>query len=70
MVKGLAEGYPDAEVIIFDRWGKKLASYRAGDDADWDGVYNGIKMPATDYWYEININDIDKVYTGHFTLIR
>lgn len=70
VVKGLAEGYPDAEVIIFDRWGKKLASYRAGDDADWDGVYNGIKMPATDYWYEININDIDKVYTGHFTLIR
>ena len=70
VVKGLAEGYPDAEVIIYDRWGKKLAAYRAGDNSDWDGVYNGIKMPATDYWYEININDLDKVYTAHFTLIR
>ncbi len=70
VVEGLAEGYPEAEITIFDRWGKKLAAYRAGDDADWDGIYNGAKMPSTDYWYEININDIDKVYTGHFTLLR
>ncbi|MBQ0155506.1 MAG: T9SS type B sorting domain-containing protein, partial [Bacteroidales bacterium] len=70
IVKGLAEGYPDAKVTIFDRWGKKLASYRAGDDADWDGVYNGSKMPSTDYWYEIQIKEIKKTYTGHFTLIR
>lgn len=70
VVEGLAEGYPDAEVTIFDRWGKKLTTYKAGDDTDWDGVYNGHKMPSTDYWYEINIQDIDKIYTGHFTLLR
>ncbi|MCQ2189618.1 MAG: T9SS type B sorting domain-containing protein [Paludibacteraceae bacterium] len=69
-VKGLADGYPDAVVTIYDRWGKKLAKYRAGDDSDWDGVYNGNKMPSTDYWYEISIDDIDKTYTGHFTLLR
>ncbi len=70
VVKGLAEGYPDAKVTIFDRWGKQLASYNAGDGTDWDGVYNGILMPSTDYWYEIQIKEIKKTYTGHFTLIR
>ena len=69
-VKGLAEGYPEAKVSIFDRWGKKLASYNAGDGTDWDGVYNGMEMPSTDYWYEIQIKEIKKTYTGHFTLIR
>ena len=70
VVKGLAEGYPDAKVTIFDRWGKELASYNAGDGTDWDGVYNGVSMPSTDYWYEIQIKEIKKTYTGHFTLIR
>ena len=69
-VKGLAEGYPDAKVSIFDRWGKLLASYNAGDGTDWNGVYNGVEMPSTDYWYEIQIKEIKKTYTGHFTLIR
>ncbi len=70
VVEGLADGYPDAEVTIFDRWGRILARYKAGDNDDWDGNYNGSKMPTTDYWYEINIQDIDKVYSGHFTLLR
>ncbi|MCQ2300850.1 MAG: T9SS type B sorting domain-containing protein [Bacteroidales bacterium] len=70
VVKGLAEGYPDAKVTIFDRWGKQLATYKAGDDVDWDGIYNGHPMPSTDYWYEIQIKEIKKTYTGHFTLIR
>jgi len=70
VVKGLAEGYPEAKVSIFDRWGKLLASYKAGDGTDWDGIYNGTQMPSTDYWYEIQIKEIKKTYTGHFTLIR
>ena len=69
-VKGLAEGYPDAKVTIFDRWGKVLATYNAGDGNDWTGIYNGVAMPSTDYWYEIQIKEIKKTYTGHFTLIR
>jgi gliding motility-associated-like protein len=27
-------------------------------------------MPSTDYWYEISVDEIDKTYTGHFTLLR
>ncbi len=67
----LKDAYPDAKIKIFDRWGKKLAEYRAGDsDLDWDGTYKGSDMPSTDYWYEIEIKEIKKTYVGHFTLIR
>lgn len=67
----LREAYPDANIRIFDRWGKKLAEYKAGNsELDWDGTYKGSAMPTTDYWYEIEIKEIKKTYTGHFTLIR
>ncbi|MBO4529389.1 MAG: T9SS type B sorting domain-containing protein [Paludibacteraceae bacterium] len=41
-----------------------------GDVESWDGTYNGRPLPSTDYWYTINIPEIDRVYSGHFTLIR
>lgn len=67
----LRDAYPDANIRIFDRWGKKIADYKAGNaELDWDGTYNGVQMPSTDYWYEIEIKEIKKTYTGHFTLIR
>jgi gliding motility-associated-like protein/uncharacterized repeat protein (TIGR01451 family) len=68
-VPGLAEVYPEAEVTIFDRFGKKLVEYK-GAESGWDGVYQGKAMPSTDYWYQIDIEEIDKQYVGHFTLIR
>ena len=41
------------------------------EDANgWDGTYNGVSMPSTDYWYVIDIEEIDMQYTGHFTLVR
>jgi len=60
-----------AIVRIYDRFGKLIYSANGADfESGWDGTYNGNKMPATDYWYEIDIDDIDKQYFGHFTLIR
>ncbi len=68
-VPGIQETYPEAEFTIYDRWGKKLVEFK-GEDDGWDGSYNGTDMPSTDYWYECIIREIDKIYTGHFTLIR
>ncbi len=63
--------YPDCNIRIYDRFGKLILSTTGKDfDQGWDGTYNDKKMPATDYWYEINIDDIDKQYFGHFTLMR
>ena len=68
---------PDAVIVygnttmnIYDRWGKKLVTLTASDTEGWDGTYNGQPMPSTDYWYELDVEAIDKVYFGHFTLIR
>ena len=61
--------YDQAEVTIYDRFGKELITFK-GDVGSWDGTYNGHPMPSTDYWYVINIPEIDMIYTGHFTLIR
>lgn len=65
----IREAYPNAVVKIFDRWGKLLATYK-GEDQGWDGTYNGNPMMSTDYWYEIEIEELNKTYTGHFTLMR
>lgn len=27
-------------------------------------------MPSGDYWCSLNVEDIDKIYTDHFTLLR
>lgn len=62
--------YPGATVKIFDRFGKKLCDMHASEMEGWDGTYNGRALPSTDYWYEIQIDEIDKTYIGHFTLIR
>ena len=43
---------------------------RKASGGGWDGTYNGNKMASTDYWYEIDVEEIDKVYVGHFTLLR
>lgn len=65
----IREAYPNAVVRIFDRYGKELATYK-GEDVGWDGTYNGSDMRSTDYWYEIEVKELNKTFTGHFTLMR
>lgn len=56
-------------VRIFNSTGKLLKEYKDRYDG-WDGTENNISLPSDDYWYQINIEDIDKVYLGHVTLMR
>ncbi len=63
------ERTPFSSIEIFDRFGKLLVRYTDRFEP-WDGTYLGRKMPATDYWYVISLSDEEKVYRGHFTLIR
>lgn len=68
-VSPIMDAYPKSTVKIFDRTGKVVAILD-GDQTDWDGTYNGNPLPSTDYWYLINVPEIHKQFTGHFTLIR
>ncbi|MDG1052298.1 MAG: T9SS type B sorting domain-containing protein, partial [Flavobacteriaceae bacterium] len=35
----------------------------------WDGNFNGRPMPASDYWFRINLED-GREFKSHFSLIR
>lgn len=54
---------PDAQVIIFDRYGK-MVSLKNG----WDGTYNGKRLPSTEYWFLLKLPN--RNIRGHFSLIR
>ncbi|WP_339614633.1 T9SS type B sorting domain-containing protein [uncultured Winogradskyella sp.] len=67
---GCAENYPNLTFDIFDRYGRKIATYRVGEV--WDGKYNGTDLPTGDYWFVVKTNDpaVDREFVGHFTLYR
>lgn len=70
VVEVLREVYTEATVKIYDRFGKLMIEYLGGESDGWDGTYNGVPMMSTDYWYVIDIEEIDRQFSGHFTLIR
>jgi gliding motility-associated-like protein len=67
---GCTENYPNLTFDIFDRYGRKVATYRVGEV--WDGRYNGHELPTGDYWFVVKTNDpnVNKEFVGHFTLYR
>ena len=62
--------YKDLTFDVFDRYGRKIGSYREGQF--WDGRYNGNELPSGDYWYVIKIRQANdgREFVGHFTLYR
>lgn len=63
--------YPRCNVKIYDRFGRIVYEQDAYDNEDgWDGTYAGNPLPASDYWYVINLPESDRQLMGHFTLIR
>jgi gliding motility-associated-like protein len=67
-VKGLVN-YPEAEVSIFDRYGKLITRLNARK-LIWDGTFNNSLLPASDYWYVLKIDSTKPEVRGHFTLKR
>lgn len=63
------ENYPQAQVTIFDRYGKLIAQLSASK-MSWDGTFNKVQLPASDYWYAFKIDDTQPVLRGHFSLKR
>ena len=59
---------PGTQIFVYDRYGVLMAQFTDADPG-WDGTYNGIPQPATDYWFLVILPDGRKV-KGHFSLIR
>ena len=60
--------FPKSEISIFDRYGKLLYQF-SGINKGWDGKFNSVDLPSSDYWFVINIGNT-KIIKGHFTLKR
>jgi gliding motility-associated-like protein len=67
-VKGLEE-YPLGEVILFDRYGKAITQLN-GFNRSWDGTFNKIPLPSSDYWYVLKLDPNSPEMKGHFSLKR
>jgi gliding motility-associated-like protein len=64
---------PLSKIYIFDRYGKLLKELSPTGEG-WDGTYNGIPLPATDYWFRVEYEEpgteIIKTFRAHFSLKR
>lgn len=64
------ENYPDIKFVVYDRYGRQVGTFGAGQS--WDGKYNGTELPMGDYWYVLKLrhSQDDREFIGHFTLYR
>ncbi len=67
-IKGIVK-YPQAQVQLFDRYGKHLTTLNA-INKNWNGTYNGSPLPSDDYWYVLNLGNGKPETRGHFSLKR
>ncbi len=64
------EMYPNAEVRIYNRWGKLVFSTRNLSDNPWDGRSDGKLVPTDSYHYILYLNDGTEPKTGVISVIR
>ncbi|ESU20946.1 hypothetical protein FEDK69T_27300 [Flavobacterium enshiense DK69] len=67
----LSNDQPNAEIHIFDRYGKLVKQIVPGGNG-WDGLFNGQTLPSTDYWFTVKYkeNGAEKIFKAHFSMKR
>lgn len=55
------------EVKIFDRFGKILKEINYPNLIEWDGKYNGKKLPADSYWVILKVGNKASLYEINYT---
>lgn len=64
--------YPNAEVVVFDRWGQKVFVSN-GYAEEWDGTRNGSALNSSTFYYYIQLNKLEgqvPPITGFVSIIR
>jgi gliding motility-associated-like protein len=68
-VKGVSGLYqPNTMIRIYDKYGK-LVKQLNPLGAGWDGTFNGVLLPTSDYWFTATLQD-GREFKSHFTLKR
>ncbi|NMC39457.1 MAG: T9SS type B sorting domain-containing protein [Bacteroidales bacterium] len=62
--------YPDAEILVFNRWGKLVFRTKNIADNPWDGRSDGKPVPADSYHYILYLNDGSEPKSGVISVIR
>ncbi|MCF7568212.1 T9SS type B sorting domain-containing protein [Sabulilitoribacter arenilitoris] len=57
---------PNTKVLIFNRFGKLIKQLNPLGNG-WDGLFNGERLPADDYWFAVTLQD-GRIFKNHFTL--
>ena len=69
-IKGVNATYNSKSIIyIFNRYGKLLKQWVPSLNQGWDGTFNGVPLPADDYWFTLKLED-GREAKGHFSLKR
>ena len=61
---------PNAELLVYNRWGKLVYQTKNIAANPWDGKYNGKLVPTDSYHYILYLNDGSKARKGVITVIR
>jgi gliding motility-associated-like protein len=64
------EMFPNAEVEVFNRWGKRVFMTKNIPANAWDATFEGKLLPTDSYHYILYLNDGSKPITGVVTIIR
>ncbi|MCF6295552.1 MAG: T9SS type B sorting domain-containing protein, partial [Flavobacteriaceae bacterium] len=68
-VYGLSNQFqPNSTIFIYDRYGKLLKQLDP-TSLGWDGTFNGLRLPSSDYWFHVTLQD-GRIFKSHFTLKR
>lgn len=65
---GIDQNGATAIISIFNRLGKLMVQLNS-DEPGWDGTFQGKRLPASDYWFNVAFED-GKKFKGHFSLMR
>jgi gliding motility-associated-like protein len=66
---GNIENYQNANVYIYDRWGKEILK-TTNYQNNWNGASGTDQLPDGTYYYIISIPGQEKVYKGGITILR
>ena len=70
-IKSLSK-FEGVTISIYDRLGKLLFQFTPG--AGWNGRYNGVEMPSSDYWFSVDyispVTGKSATFKSHFSLKR
>lgn len=62
----IGEGQEIVSFKLYDRFGNQIGEM----NQDEMNVWKSQQEPVADYWYEYQIEGSDKVYSGHFTMLK